>query len=95
MFSDVDGGFNKTSVPMKNVFGNTFPVSRSQARRLYNRFEKFKEVELDFNGVDEIGQAFAHEMFVKFEQENPNVKISVVNSNEKINAMIEHVKNTI
>lgn len=95
MFSDVDGGFNKTSIPMKNVFGNNFPVSRSQARRLYNRFEKFKEVELDFKDVDEIGQAFAHELFVKFPQKNPNVIIKVSNSNNRINAMIEHVKNTI
>lgn len=95
MFSDVDEGFNKTSIPMKNVFGNNFPVSRSQARRLYNRFDKFKEVELDFNGVDEIGQAFAHELFAKFAKNNPNIKISVINSNSEIDSMIAHVKNTL
>lgn len=95
MFSDVDGGFNKTSIPMKNVFGNSFPVSRSQAKRLSNRFDKFKEVELDFKDVDEIGQAFAHELFVKFAGNNPNVDIKVVNSNGQIDSMINHVKNTI
>ena len=46
MFSDVDGGFTKTHVPIKNIF-DTYPVSRSQAKRLCNRFEKFKVVELD------------------------------------------------
>ena len=95
MFSDVNGGFNKTSIPMKNVFGNSFPVSRSQARRLSNRFDKFKEVELDFKDVDEIGQAFAHELFVKFVANNPNVEIKIANSNIRIDTMIEHVKNTI
>ena len=94
MFSDVDNGFNKTSIPMKNVYGNSFPVSRSQARRLYNRLDQFDEVELDFKNVEEIGQAFAHELFVKFANNNPNIKLSVVNSNQRIDAMINHVKNT-
>ena len=94
MFSDVDNGFNKTSIPMKNVYGNSFPVSRSQARRLYNRLDQFDEVELDFKDVEEIGQAFAHELFVKFANNNPSMKLSVVNSNQRIDAMINHVKNT-
>ena len=94
MFSDVDNGFNKTSIPMKNIYGNSFPVSRSQARRLYNRLDQFNEVELDFSDVDEIGQAFAHELFVKFASNNPNVKLIITNSNPQIDAMINHVKNT-
>ena len=95
MFADADNGFNKTSVPMKNVFGNNFPVSRSQAKRLYFRFDKFNTVELDFKDVDEVGQAFCHELFVKFEKQHPNIKIEVVNANKKVLDMIEHVKNTI
>ena len=94
MFSDIDNGFNKTSIPMKNVFGNNFPVSRSQAKRLYNRFDKFDEVELDFLDVDEMGQAFAHELFVKFRNLNPEIKITVVNANQDILNMINYVKNT-
>lgn len=94
MFSDNDNGFNKTSIPMKNVFGNNFPVSRSQARRLYNRFDRFNEVELDFLDVDEIGQAFTHELFVKFAHLKPDVKITIVNANQDILNMINRVKNT-
>lgn len=81
-------------IPMKNVFGNNFPVSRSQARRLYNRLDKFDKVELDFLGVDEIGQAFAHELFVKFAGLKPNVEITVINANQDIVNMINRVKNT-
>lgn len=94
MFTDIDNGFNRTSIPMKNIFGNNFPVSRSQAKRLYNRLNRFDEVELDFADVDEIGQGFAHELFVKFARMNPNVKLNVVNENAQINKMIQRVKNT-
>ena len=94
MFSDEDNGFNKTSIPMKNIFGNNLPVSRSQARRLYNRFDRFDEVELHFRGVDEIGQAFAHELFVKFALLKPDVKITVINAEKEVEDMIKRVKNT-
>ena len=91
MFSDVDGGFTKTHVPIKNIF-ETYPVSRSQAKRLCNRFEKFKEVELDFDGVEEIGQGFAHEIFVVFQKKHTGIKIVPVNVNPEVEKMINHVK---
>lgn len=94
MYSDAENGFHKTNIPMKNVFGNNFPVSRSQARRLCNRLEKFKEVTLDFAGVDEIGQAFSHELFVKYPRLNPEVKLNIVNANDEVQKMIKRVKNT-
>lgn len=94
MFSDTDSGFNKTNIPMKNMFGNNFPVSRSQAKRLYNRLDKFDEVELDFLDVDEIGQAFAHELFVKFANAHKNINITVTHANKDIQGMIDRVKNT-
>ena len=93
MFSDVDGGFTKTHVPIKNIF-DTYPVSRSQAKRLCNRFEKFKEVELDFADVEEIGQGFAHEIFVVFQRNHADIKIVPVNTNLEVEKMINHVKNT-
>ena len=94
MFSDTENGFNKTSILIKNIFGNNFPISRSQARRICERLNKFDEVELDFADVDEIGQAFAHEIFVKFAGLNPNLKINIVNANIEVDKMIRRVKNT-
>ena len=41
-------------------------VTRSQAKRVAHRFERFKRVELDFTGVSDIGQAFADELFRVF-----------------------------
>lgn len=52
MYAPVDLGFAKTCIPVKNTcceFG--YPVSRSQARRLCSRLNKFEEVTFDFNGV--------------------------------------------
>ncbi len=40
MFADIDGGFIKTRIPIKNIY-ETYPVSRSQAKRLCNRFDKY------------------------------------------------------
>ncbi len=93
MFSDVDGGFTKTRIPVKNIF-ETYPVSRSQAKRLCHRFDKFQEVELDFADVQEIGQGFAHEIFVVFQNKHKNVALTPVNTNEDVQKMINHVKRT-
>ena len=46
-------------------------ISRSQAKRVAHRFERFERVELDFAGVPDIGQAFADEMFRVFAKRIP------------------------
>ena len=93
-FSDTDGGFAKTRIPIKNIF-ETYPVSRSQAKRLYHRFEKFHEIELDFADIDEVGQGFAHELFVVFQNKHPNIKLIPMNASYEVEKMINHVKKTV
>ena len=94
MFADVDGGFTRTRIPVKNIY-EIYPVSRSQAKRLYHGFERFREVELDFEGIDEIGQGFAHELFVVFERKHPDIKLIPVNTGREVEKMINHVKKTV
>lgn len=94
MFSNIDGGFTRTHIPIKNIY-ETYPVSRSQAKRLCHRFEKFQEIELDFEGITEIGQGFAHEIFVVFQNCHKDTKLIPVNLSENVSKMINHVKNTI
>ena len=72
-------------------FFDTYPVSRSQARRLSQRFESFKEVILDFKDVEEIGQGFAHELFSKYVREHPNIQLIPQNTNMEIDKMLRHV----
>ena len=90
VFSGVDEGFIRTSIPIKNIYGD-YPVSRSQARRLYNRFDSFQEVELDFSGISEIGQGFAHELFVVCHNKYPDTKLIPINVSEGVEKMINHV----
>ena len=90
-FSDLDSGLSKTTIPMKNMFDG-FPVSRSQAKRLTGRFENFKEVVLDFDGVEDMGQGFAHQVFVVCQRDNPQVHINPVNMSESVARMYAHVR---
>ncbi len=93
MYSDDDGAFYKTRIPIKNLF-DTPPVSRSQAKRLCNRLEKFGEVVLDFDGISWMGQGFAHELFVVYSKSHPQIKFSPINMNESVTNMYNHAVNT-
>lgn len=82
-------GFVKTHVPVHLVrYRNEGLVSRSQARRLLARFDRFREVHLDFRGVDEIGQAFADEIFRVFKAQHPEVELYWTNSTAAIDDMV-------
>lgn len=45
----------------------------------------------DFNGVDNIGQGFADEVFRVFANQHPEISIQHVNSNADVKNMILHV----
>lgn len=93
-FTGDDFGFIKTHVPVFLArYGDENLVSRSQAKRLLTRFERFREIVLDFDTVDSIGQAFADEIFRVFASQNPNIHLIPVNANEQVQKMIAHVKN--
>ena len=94
LYSDVDGGFTTTRIPLKNIFDSA-PVSRSQAKRLCNRLEKFEEVILDFEGISWMGQGFAHQMFVVFKNAHPSITIKPINMNESVENMYNHVLKSI
>jgi anti-sigma regulatory factor (Ser/Thr protein kinase) len=93
--SDVDGNefaFARTHVPLKlaTSSGDSL-VSRSQAKRVLKRFDRFTEVLLDFSGVESIGQGFADEIFRVFRQANPQISVRYINANENVARMIAHV----
>ena len=92
-YSDDDGGFVTTKIPLKNIF-DAAPVSRSQAKRVCNRLEKFSEAILDFDGVEWMGQGFAHQIFVVFKNSHPNISIVPQNMNDSVAGMYNHVVKT-
>jgi DNA-binding transcriptional ArsR family regulator len=82
--------FDKTVVPLRLAqYEGENLVSRSQAKRVAHRFERFKRVELDFAGITEIGQAFADEMFRVFAQAHPQVRITPLNTAPAVAQMIK------
>ena len=89
-YSDVDGGFSRTHILLKNMF-DASPVSRSQAKRVCSRLGQFREVVLDFEDVSWMGQGFAHQVFVVFRNEHPAVKLVPVHMNEAVEKMYRHV----
>jgi len=88
-----DYAFDKTIVPVQlALYEGDRLVSRSQARRILNRVEKFTYVILDFEGVDSIGQAFADEVFRVFSLAHPKLTIEAVNAVENVIRMINRAK---
>jgi len=84
-----DFSFSKTVVPVELAqYGNEALMSRSQAKRVLTRIEKFKIVIFDFKGVETIGQAFADEIFRVFAQAHPDIELSPINANPDVQAMI-------
>jgi anti-sigma regulatory factor (Ser/Thr protein kinase) len=94
--SDEDYGFTKTVVPVKLMrYGDDNLVSRSQAKRLLTRIDRFKVVMLDFSGVASIGQAFADEVFRVFRSKHPGVELVPTNTSLEVRRMISRAESLL
>ncbi len=84
-----DFGFDKTVVPVAMArYGNELLVSRSQAKRLLARVDRFKIVIFDFSGIDQIGQAFADEVFRVFKSKHPEMQLYFSKATPEVEDMI-------
>jgi hypothetical protein len=70
------------------AIGSEF-VSRSQAKRLVHGLERFREVVLDFEGVDLVGQGFADQVFRIWARQHPEVRLIPVAMSEPVAFMVE------
>lgn len=93
-YSGDDGVFYKTRIPIKNIFDKA-PISRSQAKRICNRLEQFKEVIVDFSETEWMGQGFAHQLFVVYAKSHPQITITPINMNASVENMYNHVKGSV
>ncbi len=90
-----DPAFDKTKVPVGLLcVGDQNVVSRSQARRLLAGMDRFKEIVLDFKGVEDIGQAFADEVFRVFQNQNPGISLKIQRANKRVTGMIRRTLNS-
>jgi len=89
---EYDYGFKRTHVPVLLAkYREEKLVSRSQAKRILARFDRFEEVLLNFTGIDFIGQAFADEIFRVYSQKHRNIKILWIGANSRIDSMIRAI----
>lgn len=93
--SDDEFGFTKTVVPVRLAqYGDDKLISRSQAKRLLARVDRFKLVIFDFAEVKSIGQAFADEVFRVFASRHPKVETMFINANSAVKRMIQRATST-
>jgi anti-sigma regulatory factor (Ser/Thr protein kinase) len=76
--------FQRTSVRVRLFeVGERF-VSRSEAKRLASRLEGFEEVELDFDGIQEVGQGFVDELFRVWARDHPRTTLLPINASAAV-----------
>jgi hypothetical protein len=87
-FSDEDHAFSR-SRPVVRLFeiGVSF-VSRSEAKRLLAGMERFKEVEVDFTGIEVVGQGFVDELLRVWPAAHPETRIVPSHMTEEVEFMV-------
>jgi anti-sigma regulatory factor (Ser/Thr protein kinase) len=81
---------DRTTLPLRLITSEHVALeSRAQARRVAARLTEFKQAELDFTGIDHIGQGFADELFRVFGRHQPAVQLLVKNASPRVTAMID------
>ena len=87
--------FSKTVVPVRLAqYGDDRLISRSQAKRVLARVDRFSTVLLDFRDVPTIGQAFADEVFRVFRRAHPDLNLVPINENAEVKRMIARAQST-
>jgi len=85
--------FDRTVVPVKMAeHSENDLISRSQAKRILVRIDRFRTAVLDFKNVHQIGQAFADEIFRVFTRRHPGVELQFINANGDISNMIRRAQ---
>jgi anti-sigma regulatory factor (Ser/Thr protein kinase) len=87
-YTDESYAFDRTTVKVKLYREGVEYISRSQARRIVSGLEKFRVIELDFEGVRTLGQGFADEVFRIRQSQHPDIRIVPANASETVLFMI-------
>lgn len=83
-------GIDRTRLPLRLIQREDAGLeSRAQARRVAARLTDFRRAELDFAGIDRIGQGFADELFRVFGRQAPGLALEVHNASPQVRAMID------
>ena len=81
--------FARSTPAVRLVTYGTRLVSRSEARLLLEGLDRFAEVDLNFDGVEAVGQGFVDEVFRVWAAKHPDIALAPVNMNEAVRFMVE------
>jgi excisionase family DNA binding protein len=84
-----DFEFTRSRPRVKLAETGGYFVSRSEARRLTDGLERFDEVEIDFKGVDSVGQGFVDEVFRVWAVAHPSTSLVPVEMNPAVEFMVK------
>ncbi|HVS10531.1 MAG TPA: DUF4325 domain-containing protein [Planctomycetota bacterium] len=83
-----DFQFDTTRCVVRLFEHGTSFVSRSEAKRLLANLDRFREVILDFRGVEGVGQGFVDEVFRVWARDHPEVTLIPVEMNAAVEFMV-------
>lgn len=83
--------FDRTVFPLQLAQTEGRLISRSQAKRIMNGMERFAIVEVDFTGVENIGQGFADEMFRVWQFFHKDTVVKPTHAGDKVKKLISRV----
>ncbi len=94
----VDGSgiaFDQTRVMLNLVVGpGQMLDSRAQARRVAARLPQFKRAEVDFTGVEDVGHAFADELFRVFARAHQQLELVPLNMTPRVAALVRAARDS-
>lgn len=92
--TDPDGyAFDTTQITLGLLTGAATGLeSRAQARRVALGLARFRRAELDFSGLDDVGHAFADELFRVFARGEPGVQLVPLAMAPRVAAMVSAVQ---
>ena len=83
-----DEGFDRTRPAVRLALSGDGFVSRAEARRVMARLEEFAEVEIDFGGVDAVGQGFVDEVFRVWAGAHRETRLIPIDMNPAVSFMV-------
>ncbi len=80
--------FERTEVPLQLMATDAVLASRAEARRAVARLALFRRADINFSGIEDIGQGFADEMFRVFRKAHPDVELVAVGMAPRVAAKV-------
>ena len=80
--------FERTEVPLQLLAHGQVLASRAEARRALARLQQFRRADINFAGIQDVGQGFADEMFRVFRRRHPEVELVPQGMTPQVAAMV-------